>query len=110
MTVLPRLFARMLYDVGRGYGAKEVKEFIKYIDSLNNEREKMMVVKRVLQIAIVGKATKDMEIIETLIEETFKNFNKDVIKNVIEVLVNHKYITESKLKTYLLPVEARIWG
>jgi len=111
--MLYKLFARMLYDIGRGYGAKETIDFIDYVLKLNESIDiKLEIVKTALQLAIVWKElnegnpdkVKTKEIFDKLIENAFSNIsaNKKIdiekIKNFIEKLATHRNISNSKLR------------
>jgi len=98
---LVKLFARMLYDIGRGYGSPQVKEFIKYILELRmDDKKKEELVKKALQIAIALKTSRSLELLDKFIESTFKGENVDIkkIKEFIRILVEHKGIKESRLR------------
>jgi len=108
---LYKLFAKILYDVGRGYGSREITDFISYILKLNaSTEEKLKIVKTALQLAIVWKelGEANSELMKKLIEDTFSNLLTDKkidiekVKGFIEKLATHKGISNTKLRgTYL---------
>jgi len=74
---LIKLFARMLYDIGRGYGSPQVYNFMEYILNLDiSDVEKERIVKRSIQIAIAAKASKIIkdrqELLSKIVEESFQ--------------------------------------
>lgn len=79
----------------------EIKEFQHYLNTMNvNKKFKRWILKRVLQIARVGKATKDISLAEMLVEETFQNF-KDIdinsLKKFVKTIILERNITEELL-------------
>ena len=99
---LIKLFTRILYDIERGYGALETKEFIKTIMNANiKEDRKIEIVKTSIQIAIACKKSRDTELALMLADSAFKNEDptlKEKIKKFIKVLIEHKDISDSRLR------------
>jgi len=104
---LYKLFAKILYDIGRGYGSREITDFISYILKLEiTAEEKLKIVKTAIQLAIVWKeiGETNSEVMRKLIEDTFSNLLTDKridvekVKGFIERLATHRGISNSRLR------------
>ncbi len=107
MSKLVKLFTRMLWDIGRGYGALEVKEFIKYILTLNvDDRKKEEIVKEALQIAAALKTSGRPDLLDILVETAFKDEKEKLdlqkIKEFIRIMATHTNITKNRLRSIYL--------
>jgi len=102
---LVRLFSRMLYDIGRGYLPPKVKEFIKYIMSSEIDSDKKEeIVKKALQITIALKKSKSLDLLDSLANIAFKDYNIDLnrVKEFIKILAEYRKVEETRLRSIYL--------
>ncbi len=90
----------LLERIGRGYGSREVREFLKELYKLDKE-QRTNTLRKVLEIVYTVRVSASKELIEKFVEEQDFTIDKEKVKKFVEVLVNNKVIKEHMLKGLL---------